>query len=300
MRVRPLAWLLLLAVAAPGGASPAAEDADPGGAVERGEYVFRASGGCSCHTPSGGPLLAGGRALETPFGVFYSTNITPDPETGIGGWTEADFFRAMRLGEAPDGSHYYPVFPYAAFTRMSDADLRDLQAYLFSLPAVEQPNRPHEVSPPISWRWSATIWKALFLEVGAYVPVPDRSDEWNRGAYLSGALAHCGECHTPRTMLLGLDPSMHLAGSVDAPEGELAPNITPDDETGIGEWSLADLRWFLQTGFKPDGDDAQGLMRELIEQGYRYLKPGDLNAIGTYLRSLPAIHNRVQAVETAE
>ena len=300
MRVRPLAWLLLLAAAAPG-AAPAMEE-DPGlaGAVERGEYLFQASGGCSCHTPSGGPLLAGGRALETPFGVFYSTNITPDVETGIGGWSEADFFRAMRLGEAPDGSHFYPVFPYAAFTRMSDADLRDLQAYLFSLPAVEKPNRPHEVSPPISWRWSAAIWNALFLEVGAYQPDPERSEEWNRGAYLSVALAHCGECHTPRTLLLGLDPSMHLAGSAEAPEGELAPNITPDDETGIGEWSRADLRWFLQTGFKPDGDDAQGLMRELIDQGYRHLTTADLNAIATYLGSLPAIHNRVQAPANAD
>jgi mono/diheme cytochrome c family protein len=134
----------------------------------------------------------------------------------------------------------------------------------------------------------------LYFEAGPYEPDPEQTEEWNRGAYVSEALAHCGECHTPRTSMGGLDSDMHYAGAVEGPEGELAPNITPDEATGIGTWSLTDITWYLQTGFDPDGNDAQGLMRELIDEGYAYLQEPDLKAIAVYLKSLPPIENRVE------
>ena len=264
-------------------------------AVERGAYVFRAAGGCACHTDvkRGGAFLAGGRPLETPFGTFYSPNITPDPDTGIGGWSDADFARAMRQGVAPDGSHYFPVFPYAAFTNASAADLADLKAYLDTAPPVRRPNTPHDVAAPFGWRFTVGPWKWLFFEPGPFRPRADRSDAWNRGAYLATGLAHCGECHTPRNLLGGLDRDLWFAGALDGPEGQRAPNITPHGATGIGKWSAGDLTGLLKTGLKPDFDDVQGVMAEAIDQGYRYLDDGDLAAIAEYVRSLPPIDNRI-------
>ena|SRR6516162_4847131 len=179
-------------------AIPAAGDED---AVTRGEYLVRAGGCFSCHTAARGPKLAGGRALATPFGTFYSPNITPDPETGIGRWTDAQFLRALREGVRPDGANYFPVFPYPSFTGITDRDALAIKAYLFSLPGVQQQNRPHDVSIPFSWRFLQTGWKLLFFTLGPFQPIPDRSAAYNRGAYLVSALAHCGECHTPRNFL---------------------------------------------------------------------------------------------------
>lgn len=265
-------------------------------AVARGEYVFRAAGGCSCHTDiaKGGAFLTGGRALKTPFGVFYSPNITPDPETGIGRWSDHDFVGAMREGVAPDGSHYFPVFPYPSFTRMADRDLLDLKAYLFSLTPVRKPNTDHDLKPPFGWRFTVGVWKWLYFEPGPYRPEPARSGTWNRGAYLATALGHCGECHTPRDMLGGLKTRLMFAGSRQGPERQLAPNITPDKATGIGRWRASDITYLLHTGFKPDGDDVQGLMSEIIEEGFRHLSDADLKAIAEYLLSLPPIHNELE------
>jgi mono/diheme cytochrome c family protein len=267
--------------------------------LERGRRVFHATGGCSCHTnyPGEGdeaPLLAGGRPLETPFGVFYSTNITNDSETGLGRWSDADFIRAMREGLSPEGQHYFPVFPYTSFTGLSDQDLIDLKAYLASLPAIKRANRDPDAPFPFSWRATLTGWKWLNFEPRRIEREEGRSPEWNRGHYLVHAAAHCGECHTPRTLTGGLDRSMWLAGSREGPEGELAPNITPHEETGIGRWSVPDLVWYLEMGIKPDGDDTQGLMSEVIEHGYTNLPASDLEAIATYLKSLPAIENDVR------
>jgi mono/diheme cytochrome c family protein len=237
--------------------------------------------------------MAGGRPIKTPFGNIYSTNITPASNTGIGKWSEADFLKAMTEGVGPDGTHYFPVFPYTAFTKMTEPDLLALKAYLFSLPPVEQANKPPDLLPPFGWRFTIRFWKWLYFQPGKFQPDPTQPPAWNRGAYLATALAHCGECHTPRNLLGGLKTHMSYAGAVDGPEGELAPNITPDTETGIGEWSHADVTWFLQTGFKPDGDDTQGLMSELIDHGYKYLTEADQQAIAVYLRALTPIRNKV-------
>jgi len=264
--------------------------------------VLRASGGCSCHTDveGGGAPLAGGRPLATPFGVYYSTNITPDRETGIGAWSDADFLRAMREGRAPDGSAYFPTFPYTSFTGMSDADLLDLKAYLLSLPPERKQNRPPDAWPPFSWRLSAWAWQLLFFAPARFEPDPARPPSWNRGAYLASAVAHCGECHTPRNLAGALDRSRWLAGSEDGPEGALAPNLTPDSATGLGQWTRTDVVWFLRTATKPDGDDSTGLMKEVIDEGYTHLPPADLEAIAEYLASLSPVANEALRMREVE
>ncbi|MBF0278506.1 MAG: cytochrome c [SAR324 cluster bacterium] len=264
-------------------------------AIERGEYLFRATGGCGCHTnyQDEGAEMAGGRAIKTPFGDFYSTNITPDRETGIGKWSDDDFIKAMTEGIGPDGTHYAPVFPYTSFTKMSKNDLLDLKAYLFSIPPVRQKNQSHDLFIPFGERIGFGLWKKMNFTPGRFQPDPAKSSQWNRGAYLSRALAHCEECHTPRNLQGVLKKDMAYAGSVEGPEGELAPNITPDKKTGIGEWALVDIIEVLQSGLKPDGDDLQGLMGEVIEHGYSFLKKEDLEAIAFYLKSLPPIQNQV-------
>ncbi|MBI3707992.1 MAG: cytochrome c, partial [Proteobacteria bacterium] len=210
-----------------------------GAAIKRGEYLFIAGGCIGCHTDvkNNGAPLAGGRALATPFGTFYGPNITPDPVHGIGKWSDADFIRALREGVRPDGANYFPVFPYTSFTKISDADLRDLKAYIFSLPPVAKPSRPHDVSFPFNLRFLQFGWKLLNFTAGPYAPDTTKPADWNRGAYLVQALTHCGECHTPRNAMGGLKTSLAYAGTADGPEGERVPNVTTDPDTGIGKWS---------------------------------------------------------------
>lgn len=268
-------------------------------AVERGEYLSRAAGCAGCHTDAenGGPPFAGGRPLETPFGVFYSPNVTPDRETGIGTWSDEDFVRALREGVAPDGAHYFPVFPYPSYTRMTGADMRDLKAYLFSLDAVRREVPDHDAPFPLSWRFLQIGWKLLFFSRGEYRPDPARGAEWNRGAYLVRALAHCGECHTPRNVLGAPMDDRFLAGTPDGPDGAPVPNITPDPRTGIGNWSAGDLVQLLKSGLKPDFDDVQGSMYEAIEHGLKFLTDEDLGAIAAYVLSLDPIVNDVERQE---
>ena len=264
-------------------------------AVARGKYLTFAGGCISCHTDrkAKGPLLAGGAALKTPFGVFYAPNITPHPEHGIGRWSDRDFIRALRDGIRPDGAHYFPVFPYTSYTNVTDRDLLDLKAYLFSLKSVDRPNRPHEIDFPFGWRFLQTFWKWLNFDRGPERPDPNRSASWNRGAYLVNALGHCGECHTPRAAHGGLERHMWMAGTADGPEGELVPNITPDNETGIGGWSPDDIASYLQTGLDPEGDFAGSLMADVIEDNTGNLTEKDIAAVVEYLKSLPPIRNRI-------
>ena len=275
-------------------AVPGAQES-PDTLVKQGEYLVNATGGCGCHTvPAGesspqGAYLAGGRPVHTPFGIYYSTNITPDEATGLGRWREADFIRAMTEGIAPDGSHYFPAFPYTSFTKILPDDLRAMWAYLRSVPPVRQDNRPHDVWPPFNWRWPLGVWKWLNFRQGVFQPDAAKSPEQNRGGYLVQALAHCGECHSPRSLDGGIKTGRILTGGEHlSPEPVPAANLTPHEETGLGRWSRADMTWLLQTGFRPNGNDVQGVMLELIEKGYTRLAPTDLDAIGAYLFSLPA------------
>ena len=215
--------------------------------LERGRRIFEATGGCTCHTnyPGEGedaPELAGGRAMETPFGIFYSTNITPDAETGLGGWSDEEFINAMRQGLSPEGEHYFPVFPYPSFTGLRTQDLLDLKAYLDSRPPIARGNKPPGAPFPFSWRATILGWKIMNFDPTPIEVDETQTPEWNRGNYLVNAAAHCGECHSPRTLTGGLDRSLWLAGSRDGPEGELAPNITPDRKTGSeGVYKEADF-----------------------------------------------------------
>jgi len=264
-----------------------------GDIVERGEYLVRAGGCFSCHTVPGGQRLAGGRALATPFGTFYTPNITPDSATGIGRWTDAQFLRALRQGISPEGANYFPVFPYMSFTGITDSDALAIKAYLFSLPAVHEENRRHDVPFPFSWRLLQTGWRLLFFSPGPFQPRPGRSAVYNRGAYLVTALAHCGECHTPRNLLGAARSGQQLAGTVDGPDGQLVANITPDLETGIGKWDKEDIVELLRTGMTPEQSRVKGAMREVVEDGLKYLSADDLAAIADYLFAQPAIVHQV-------
>ncbi len=262
-------------------------------AAERGAYLFSAGGCAGCHTDvkNKGAVGAGGRELKTPFGTFYGPNITPDPDQGIGRWSDVDFMRALRDGVSPQGTHYFPVFPFTSFTKIADADMRDLKAYLFSLPPSPKPRRPHDVGFPFNLRVVQYFWKLLFFDRGAFVADAVRSAELDRGAYLVEALGHCGECHTPRNRFGAGDRSLAYAGTRDGPDGTKTPNITPDHETGIGEWSVGDLTDLLKTGMTPAGDFVGATMAEIVRETTGKLTDRDLKAMVTYLRALPPIRN---------
>lgn len=258
------------------------------GDVKRGEYLAKAGGCVGCHTEAREKAVpyAGGRALKTPFGTFYGPNITPHSQAGLGRWTEADFRRALREGVRPDGAHYFPSFPYPSFTRIADADVRDLWVYLRSLPPSAQANRPHELSFPFSWRWLVGLWKWLFFTPGVPVPEQGGSAVVQRGAYLTNALGHCGECHTPRNFLGGSKRGKLLAGTLEGPEGKAAPNLTP---TRLKKWSDKELIEFLRSGIYADGDVVGETMGEVIRNTTGQLNVADLAAMVAYLRSLPPL-----------
>ncbi len=297
-RLAVRAWVgpaVALWLAAMLGPAMAAETFDPG-AVKRGEYIFHAAGCKGCHTEAKtkGGLLAGGRAIKTPFGTFFGPNITPDPTHGIGRWSEADFIRALRFGISPAGEHYFPAFPYGSFTKIRDRDLRDLRAYIFSLPAVARPSKPHQLNFPFGFRPLIWVWKQLHFTPGPFRPGAKLTPVQRRGAYVVRALGHCAECHTPRTLTGGLDTAFDLAGAADGPGGEPVSNITPHPKTGIGEWEPGDIAELLKTGGKPDGDDVWGtLMGEVVENSTSHLSPADRRAIAQYLRTLTSIDNKI-------
>ncbi len=241
----------------------------------------------ACHTEDKPDAVAyaGGRALKTPFGTFYGPNITPHPQAGIGRWTEEDFLRAMRHGERPDGSNYFPAFPYPSFTRIADSDLRDLWAYLRTLAPSSRASQAHDLRFPFGWRLPVTVWKWLFFSPGPFVPAGGATEVVNRGAYLVQALGHCGECHTPRNFLGGPKPERHLAGGKN-PEGKRVPNLTP---ARLKNWNDAELKEFLLTGLTPDGDAADKTMDEVIRNTTSRLTAADLAAVISYLRSLPPL-----------
>ena len=258
------------------------------GDAKRGAYLAKAAGCVGCHTETkkDATPYAGGRALKTPFGVFYGPNITPHPGAGLGNWSEADFVRAMRLGLRPDGAHYFPAFPYPSFTHIVDADLRDLWAYLRTLPPSARANQAHDLRFPFGWRFLVAGWKWLFFSPGPFSADQKRTPLLQRGAYLVEALGHCGECHTARNFLGGPKRDRALAGAAKGPEGDRMPNLTP---AKLKKWSDAELKGFLQTGLTPDGDVVGETMGEVIRNTTAELGAEDLAAMIAFLRSLPAI-----------
>lgn len=282
MRLAAVAFLgaALLAASAHAGDDPA---------VERGAYLYAAADCDGCHTDrkAGGPQAAGGRALVTPYGTFYGPNITPDPVTGIGRYSAADFQRVMREGRDIDGHYLYPVFPFPSFTGMTDADIVDLYAYLRTLPPVSRPSHPHELKFPFGWRFPLVFWRALFFTEGPLAPVEGQSAAWNRGRYLAEAVVHCEECHTPRNFLGALDRRHAYAGNPHGPDGQDAPDITADSKDGIGGWKLEDIAELLKSGSTPDGEFVGKGMAEVVD-GTEKLTDADRHAIAVYIKSLPA------------
>jgi mono/diheme cytochrome c family protein len=278
------ACLLALAVTAAAPEAAVAQVPDPG-LLARGELVFHVGGCTNCHTSKDGPALAGGAAIASPYGSFYAPNITPDPETGIGGWSEADFVRAMREGVAPDGSAYYPAFPYTSYTRMSDEDLKALWAYLGTVAPVRQPSKPHDLSFPFNLRWGMRLWQWAFFEPERFVPDPAKDATWNRGAYLVQGPGHCAECHTPRTFYGVLEEDRAFAGAQLGKEK--VPNITSDPEAGLGKWSASDISTVLKLGMLPDGDFVGSEMAKVVNNATSKLPDADVAAIVAYVKSLP-------------
>jgi mono/diheme cytochrome c family protein len=263
------------------------------GDAGRGLYLSKAAGCVGCHTqetkdPKDAVPYAGGRPLKTPFGTFYGPNITPHPTAGIGKWSEADFIRAIREGHRPDGSNYFPAFPYPSFTQIADQDLRDLWAYLRTLPPSGRASQEHELGFFYRWRFAVTFWKWLYFDAGPVAPDPKQPAQVNRGSYLVNALGHCSECHTPRTVLGGPKRSRFLAGTDKGPEGKKVPNITPGR---LKSWSDAELRDFLQTGMTSDGDVTSETMAEVVRNTTSQLTAEDLAALIAYLRTVPAIED---------
>ena len=264
------------------------------GLLARGKYVFAAAGGCGCHTEPGKAVNSGGRRYDGPFGTVYSSNITPDRQTGIGDWTDEQIITAIRLGRRPNGERLIPVHPYPVFNGMAEEDLRALVAYLRTVPPVNRANQLKKITVPLFESVFLPAWLAAFTPRETPPPTAPTSGV-ARGEYLVRAVGHCGECHTPRGVSYVTDNARFLAGSPKGPDGDPVPNITPDKDTGL-KWSEEEIAEFLGTGKKPDGDQAGGLMDEMIQgtaAGLKDLTKADRLAIGRHLKTIPAVWNKV-------
>ena len=255
--------------------------------LARGRYLTEAADCQACHTAEGGKPFAGGRAFVTQFGTLYSPNITADAETGIGKWSDADFLKAVHEGVAKGGEPLYPAFPYAAYTYLTDEDALAIKGYLFSLPAVKNTVAANALSFPFNQRWLMTFWAAMYDPNKRFEPHPERSPQWNRGAYLVEALGHCGDCHTPRTPFQSLDNRHKFKGGES--EGWRAYNLSSDKSSGIGTWSQEDLVRYLSTGHSMDRGSAFGPMAEAVHLSFAKMTPSDIQAIAEYVRSVPAV-----------
>lgn len=254
--------------------------------IKRGEYLTIAADCVACHTVKGGQPFAGGLPFETPMGTLYSPNITPDKETGIGDWSDADFIRALHQGIAKNGQRLYPAFPYTSYTLLADEDVKAIRAYLFTLAPVKQPARENDMSFPFNQRWGMWFWNLFNFEERRFAADPNKDEQWNRGAYLVEALAHCGECHSPRNFMMGVKDSKRFSGEIV--NGWHAYNITPDAIAGIGSWTPQELALYLKTGHLKGKAQAAGPMSEAIEDSLQYLTETDLQAIAHYIFSLKA------------
>jgi mono/diheme cytochrome c family protein len=282
-----------------GGATVALSDyhgADPTGVpaelakadlIKRGEYLARAADCMVCHSVPDGAEYAGGLAFPLPFGTLYSTNITPDKATGIGDYSDQDFLNAVHRGTRRDGANLYPAMPYTSYTYMTDADALAIKAYLFNLAPVRSAAPANTLTFPFDQRWGMSVWSFFFNENVRFQPNTAQSAEWNRGAYIAEALAHCGECHTPRNLAFALDNRKKLGGAVTA--GWHAFNISSDKGTGIGGWSDDEVFAYLSKGHALSRGTAAGPMGEAVDQSFSQMSQTDIHAMVAYLRSVPAV-----------
>ena len=263
--------------------------------LKNGKYIFQVAGCGNCHTDPGkkgksarpkGDPLAGGRPLKTPFGTFYTPNITTDKKFGIGAWKFEDFRRSMKEGKAPNNSPYYPAFPYTSYTGISENDLRDLWAYLTVQPSYARKNERHELQFPFNMRGLMHVWRTLFFDKRSMgYADSSQSAEWNRGAYLIRVLTHCGECHTRRNAMGAMDWNHELAGNSSDPGGRI-PDLTARNLNGIVTWSVDDIVEYLSSGMTPEGDFAGGDMAEVIDNSTATMTGADRKAVAVFLKSL--------------
>jgi mono/diheme cytochrome c family protein len=259
--------------------------------LANGKTIFQIGGCASCHAvpkQENRTRLGGGLALNSPFGTFYVPNISPDPKDGIGAWTEAQFVTALTKGTSPEGEHYYPAFPYTSYHRMTFGDVRDLFAYLKTLPPVAGTVRDHDLPFPFNIRRTLGVWKLLFLDGAPFKPDPSQTAQWNRGAYLVNGPGHCGECHSPRNALGGIEKGLRFTGG-PAPDGQGGvPNIT---QFKLKDWTVADIADTLDTGMTPDADRVGGSMVDVVRNTSQ-LSKADREAMAVYIKSLPAVEGR--------
>jgi mono/diheme cytochrome c family protein len=257
--------------------------------LARGEYLARAGNCMHCHTQRGGAAYAGGRAIETPFGSVYTSNLTPDADTGIGHWSADDFWQAMHYGRSKDSHWLLPAFPFGNFTRVNRADSDALYAWLRTVPAVSQANRPHALAWPFSSQWALGLWRGLFFRAQAFKPDTSQSEQWNRGAYLVQGLGHCSACHAARNAMGASSDAMALAGGMIAMQNWYAPALASRSQAGgVPRWKTQEMVQMLQTGTSAHGA-AMGPMAEVVLHSTQYLTPEDLTAMALYLEDLPPV-----------
>jgi mono/diheme cytochrome c family protein len=266
-----------------------------GDSVARGAYLVRVGNCRACHTERGGAAFAGGRAIETPFGAVYASNLTPHA-TGLGNWSSSHFWRAMHNGRSRDGRLLYPAFPYPHYTLVTRADADAIYDYLRSLPPVERANTPHSLRWPYSTQTALAIWRALYFRPGAHEDDRSQSVEWNRGAYLVNGLGHCGACHTTRNPLGASSDMMDLSGGLIPMQNWYAPSLASPTEAGVGDWDLEHTVRLLQAGVSPRGT-VLGPMAEVVLQSTQHLAPADLRAMAVYLKSLPQSKPHTRAAQ---
>ncbi|HET6631960.1 MAG TPA: cytochrome c [Rhodanobacteraceae bacterium] len=268
---------------------PPAVAAGAGGDVLRkGRYLARAGDCIGCHTAQGGRDYAGGRAIPTPFGTLYAPNITPDPETGIGGWSADDFWQAMHAGEGPHGRLLYPAFPFPSYTRVTRDDVDAIYAWLqHGVTPVKRENRPPALSFPYNLRSLMAVWRLLYFDQGVYTPDPKKSAQWNRGAYLVRGLGHCAGCHAPRNRFGAIGDPAQLVGAMIPMQGWYAPDLGTGPGGALDGWSEQDLVDLLHTGRSARGT-AYGPMAEVVQQSLQYLSETDVRAMATYLLARPS------------
>lgn len=283
----PLAMIGIQLASDPGGDQLSVPPVNPAEQIKRGEYLARAGNCMACHTTRGGDAYAGGRAIATPFGSIYSSNITPDAQTGIGKWTSDDFWRAIHNGKSKDGKFLYPAFPYPNYTKVTRADADAIFAYFQTIPPVRHANREHELRFPYNQRILLAFWRTLYFKPGEFEAQAQQSPQWNRGAYLVQGLGHCAACHTARNALGGTIAEGDLAGGMIPMLNWYASSLTSDSESGLGAWNVQEISDLLKTGVSRQGA-VFGPMAEVVGGSLQHLSQNDIDAMASYLKSLPA------------